>query len=108
MKIYIGGAHQGQAELAAHENPGADLIRDFHIMVRQWLETGKDPGKCAEDLMAAKGNAVVVSDELGSGIVPMAPFDRAWREAHGRTMCRLSQFSESVTRVTCGIGVRIK
>ena len=108
MKIYIGGAHQGQAELAAQENPEAEIVHDFHIAVREWLEAGKEPSRCVEALMATKSDAVIVSNELGSGIVPMAPFDRAWREAHGRAMCRLSQFSQSVTRVTCGIGVRIK
>jgi adenosyl cobinamide kinase/adenosyl cobinamide phosphate guanylyltransferase len=40
--------------------------------------------------------------------VPVDRNDRAWREAAGRALCVLAQKSESVTRVICGIGVRIK
>ena len=34
--------------------------------------------------------------------------ERAFREAVGRALCVLAQASCSVTRVVCGIGVRIK
>jgi len=108
MKVYVGGAHQGQAELAAREHPGAELVPDFHLVVREILEAGGDPAAYARALIESKPDAVIVSDELGSGIVPMEPIDRAWREAHGRAMCLICQHAESVTRAVCGIGVRIK
>ena len=34
MKLYIGGAYQGQAELAQEENPEVPLYRDFHETIR--------------------------------------------------------------------------
>ena len=33
MKLYIGGAFQGQAALARTQNPDAVIIEDFHLTV---------------------------------------------------------------------------
>ena len=44
MKLYIGGAYQGQTELAQEENPGILLYRDFHETIRQAVLTDdQDP-----------------------------------------------------------------
>lgn len=104
MKLYVGGAHQGQLEQAERENPGAHLVRGFHEIVRGL----DDPAGFVDALMRDHPDAVVVSDEIGSGVVPMLSADRAWRENVGRGLCRIAQASESVTRVVCGIGTRIK
>ena len=34
--------------------------------------------------------------------------ERIYREAVGRTMCMAASMAESVTRIVCGIGMRIK
>lgn len=105
MKLYIGGAHQGQEELARRENPGAEIVPDFHLLLKDYAG---DPRTFAEDFHRRHPNAVVTADETGCGIVPIGQQDRAWREASGRALCMLAQKSEAVTRVICGIGVRIK
>ena len=105
MKLYIGGAHQGQEELARRENPGVEIIPDFHILLKGFQG---DPHAFAEDFFREHSNAVVVADETGCGVVPIEQNDRAWREAAGRALCVLAQKAETVTRVICGIGVRIK
>lgn len=105
MKLYIGGAYQGQAELARRENPGAELIENFHLLLRNG--TG-DPRSFAEEFFTRHPDAVVTADEVGCGVVPVDAADRAWREAVGRALCVLAQRADQVTRVICGIGVRIK
>lgn len=105
MKLYIGGAYQGQAELARRENPDAELIADFHLFLRDKTE---DPRAFAEEFFARHPSAVVTANEVGCGVVPVDAADRAWREAVGRALCVLAQRAEQVTRVMCGIGVRIK
>lgn len=105
MKLYIGGAYQGQAELARQENPNARLIVDFHRLMKDFAG---DPLAFAEDFFEKNADAVVVCDEIGCGVVPLSPEDRAWRENVGRAMCLLAQKSEQVTRVCCGLGVKIK
>lgn len=108
MKLYIGGAWQGQAELAREENPGAEILFDFHEAVRDALGRGEDPREFARRVCEEKPDAVVVADEVGSGVVPMDAGDRAFREAVGRALCLIAQHSRQVTRAVCGIGVRIK
>ncbi len=105
MKLYIGGAYQGQAELARRENPNAELIADFHLLLRD--VTG-DPRSFAEEFFTQHPDAVVTADEVGCGVVPVDAANRAWREAVGRALCVLAQRADQVTRVICGIGVRIK
>ena len=109
MKLYVGGVCQGQAELAHLENPNGDYYNDFHETIRKAvLQDGADPRVFARDFCENHPNAIVIANEVGAGVVPMAAEDRAFREAVGRALCVIAQFSEQVTRCTCGIGVRIK
>ena len=105
MKLYIGGAYQGQEELARQENSGAEIIPDFHLLLKGF---DGDSRMFAEDFCREYPDAVVITDEIGCGVVPMDRNDRIWREAAGRALCVIAQKAETVIRVTCGIGVRIK
>jgi len=104
----VGGAWQGQMELAAQENPGAEVFADFHETIREAKLRGEDPREFARAFCDAHPDAVVAANEVGAGVVPVSADDRGFREAVGRALCIVAQRSESVTRVVCGIGVRIK
>ena len=107
MKLYIGGLCQGQEALARRENPGAALLTEFHTVIRE-LAAGEDTQAYAQRLCAEQPELVVVSDEVGSGVVPISKEERLWREAVGRALCVVAEHAESVMRVMCGIGVRLK
>ena len=51
---------------------------------------------------------VVCCCEVGMGVVPMDPAERAWREAVGRTCAMLATRATKVVRMVCGIPVVIK
>ena len=51
---------------------------------------------------------VVTCCEVGNGIVPLNPGERAWREQVGRTLNILSERADSVVRMVCGIPVTLK
>ena len=108
MKLYIGGTGQGQLEMARSENPGAELIPDFHLRIRRLVENRQDLSAFLEDFCRQHPDSVVISDEIGCGIVPMDPLEREWRQMTGRALCRIAGQSDQVTRVICGIGQRIK
>ncbi len=108
MKLYVGGAWQGQEELARAENPGAEIWADFQETIREVLSRGEDPREFAREFCRTQQDAVVVANEVGAGVVPMEAGDRAFREAVGRALCIIAQQADSVTRSVCGIGVRIK
>ena len=109
MKLYIGGVYQGQEKLARQENPDGELFERFHETIREKVQQeGQDAPAFAEKFCREHPDAVVVSDEVGSGVVPMEAEDRAFREAVGRVLCVIARNAEQVTRCVCGIGVRIK
>jgi hypothetical protein len=118
MRLYIGGSFQGQAELALSETGrvplevtrteamAAPAIDRFHELIR-----GLSPVESrafASELIEKNPDVVVVCDEVGMGVVPLEPEGRLWREAVGAAMCLLAEHAERVTRVVCGIPVRIK
>ena len=78
MILIIGGAYQGKFEYAkANFKEGHQIINNFHKYVRKTMQQGGDPELEAKQLMnkaVLAGNAdklVLVSDEVGSGIVPI-------------------------------------
>ena len=62
----------------------------------------------AEELAKKNPEVILISNELGYGVVPVDPFDRQYREAVGRTCEKLAAFAEEVHRVVCGLGLVIK
>lgn len=109
MKLYIGGAWQGQEELARQENPSAEIFPDFHETVRKAvLIDGLDPRTFAEQFSREHPDAVVTANEIGAGVIPMAAEDRVYREAVGRALCVIAGKAEQVIRCVCGIGITIK
>lgn len=62
----------------------------------------------AAELAKRNPQILVVSNELGCGVVPLDRTDRLWRELTGRICTCLAQQADEVVRVTCGIGLRLK
>lgn len=125
MKMVIGGANQGQLEWAKEqykiekwldgtscaldEIDNCDGIYDFHQYIFRVLKEDKEgAGTLAKRIISNNPGTVIVSDEIGYGLVPVDNFDRMYREKTGRICTELAAFSEEVTRVVMGIGVRIK
>ena len=109
MKLYIGGAYQGQDELARQENSDVQIFERFHETIREAvLKKGEEALAFAEQFCREHPEAVVIANEVGAGVVPLAAEDRAFREAAGRALCVIAGRAEQVTRCVCGIGVRIK
>lgn len=120
IKLYIGGAGHGQAELAEKETGKkpvqctpeealkAPAINNFHLITKQVLADGGSPQKFARKLVKENPDAVICSDEIGCGIHPLAQEERIWREETGRALCILAEWAGTVTRVYYGIGQRIK
>lgn len=124
MELIIGGAFQGKGDYAKKEHPqitwrqGGELdeagvlqaegILNFQDFIRKELEAGHDAADLAEKIIKENPKVVLVSQEVGYGVVPVDAFDRAYREAVGRVCTKLAAGSGKVTRVVCGIGTVIK
>ena len=59
-----------------------------------------DLEELAEQLSAYE---IVVASEVGGGVVPVEPAERAAREAAGRLACLLARRADTVVRVICGL-----
>ncbi len=135
MEMIIGGAFQGKLEYARRQYPGrefldgkecslemikeAEGVYDFQEWIRkemkEELETGKSlreskeqVQKKAQELIRENPDLIIISNEIGYGIVPLDAFDREFREATGRICTCLAENASRVTRVIMGIGTVIK
>ena len=109
MELIIGGAYQGKLEYALKHYglTGADVFdcRDFSF------EGGTKPDfskKIIYHFEALPEDAVIISDDIFCGVVPIDTEIRAWREECGRTLTAIAARSSSVTRIFCGLPARIK
>lgn len=59
-------------------------------------------------LSTAPGPVVVVSNELGQGIVPADPFTRRFRDAHGKLNQRIAAMADLVVFVVAGLPMVLK
>lgn len=124
MKLIIGGAFQGKKAFAEALCPGISFIDGaeckaedifhcggvyhFHEYIRNRLAQGEDCTALGEELIRKNPALVVVTNELGCGVVPIDAFDREYRERTGRVCTVLASASEEVYRVICGVGLRIR
>lgn len=71
--------------------------------------TSKEAFSCLIDCLVNNiPERIVITDEIGYGVVPVEASLRAWREETGRLCCELAAQAEEVWRVCCGIGQRLK
>lgn len=108
MILIIGGANQGKTQFAI-DNFGDNykIENHYYLKVKEQLINDTDPIKAAESL-GEKDNLIIITNEIGCGLVPVDAFERKYRETNGRVNCFLAEKAEQVIRVFCGIGTKIK
>ena len=124
MILVTGGCFQGKTAYACEkfgieENDAVDgmtcpmeeimhakLLYHFHEYIRRLMEDEKEFS--LETLLEKNPDMILVTNELGYGVVPVDRFDRAYREKTGRICCQIAKAATEVHRVVCGIGTVIK
>ena len=84
------------------------MIYHFHEYIKRRMQEGLPYKEMAGDLIRRNPDLVIVTNELGYGVVPVDAFDRQYREDVSRLCCELAAASDQVWRVCCGIGTCIK
>lgn len=124
MILIVGGAYQGKLAYAKERCPGIQWIDGavcaeeeiydcggiyhFHAYIERLMKKNIPVRQLAGALADENPDIVIVSDEIGYGIVPVDAFDREYRETVGRICTELAVYSDKVYRVVCGIGVPVK
>ena len=102
MILVVGGMASGKRTFARGLGfPEEDMAFDVHGRLRDGADAGALLGELSE-------KAVITCAEVGNGIVPLDPGERAWREAVGRLSCALAERADAVVRMVCGIPVVLK
>ncbi|MGN0349315.1 MAG: bifunctional adenosylcobinamide kinase/adenosylcobinamide-phosphate guanylyltransferase [Roseburia sp.] len=87
---------------------GSVVINHFHVWVKRRIAEGGHPDEEVLWLINHIPDCIIISDEIGNGIVPVDALEREYRERTGRILVELAARAEEVERVICGIGQRIK
>lgn len=118
MDLIIGGAYQGKlsyacktfgltdADICDCREENGDLTRrclyHYEEYVRRCIREGRPIAP------PERADAVIVADDIFCGVVSVDPEERLWREECGRALTALSLRSESVTRLFCGLPLRLR
>lgn len=130
MRLVIGGYAQGKLRYAVNrygperescdiwdgeipdrieKTEGRTVILDhFHNWVKGRILQGGCPEEEIRTFIDQCPRCVIISDEIGNGIVPTEAVEREYRERTGRILVELAERAEEVVRVICGIGQKIK
>lgn len=89
------------------------LILNFHEYIRRFSvcppeEAREKMGQFVDALIEKNPNAVITVDEIGSGIVPLSPEDRLWRDLEGEAIQKLAREAAEVYRVIGGLPQPLK
>ena len=112
MILIIGGAGQGKLDYVLQKTgyapdqvahtPEEARSKPVFDGLEQWPHL--DEGA----LLSVNPDLILICDEVGCGVVPVDPAQRAWREDVGRLCCRLAQRAERVERIFCGLPMTLK
>ncbi len=114
MILVVGGMASGKKEyvtgqLGYQPHQLADGVLDACPVVYNLQNLVKiNPQNSLDLLPILLQKEVVVCNEVGSGVIPLATQDVLWREATGRLCNALAENAEKVVRLVSGIPVVLK
>ena len=124
MILVIGGVHAGKTEfvkncfklsdteiLEASETENfqnAKCLRNYHILIKKLCNENADFLEFTKRLIQENPDCIIITNEIGCGIVSIDQSERLWREACGKSACLLAEHAEKVIRMICGIPTVIK
>lgn len=111
------GLAEAPLELAVavreHAGDGVTLLVDcLTLWISNLMQAGRDVEADTEALVAvldaAPGRVVLVSNEVGLGLVPETALGRAFRDAQGRLNRRMAATADHVEFVAAGLPLLLK
>lgn len=98
-----------EKQLAKAESLGQKIVvSHFHLWIRDQLLQKKDPEPIIMAFLQKEPDCILISDEIGNGIVPIDAFERQYREKTGRILIEEAKKADKVVRVICGVGQILK
>lgn len=91
-----------------NEYSGEKIIYHMEEVVSEWILSEMDYQDEVKNFVESHDKCIIISQEMGCGLVPVDEYERKWREISGRVNNILAEKSSEVYRVCCGIGLKIK
>lgn len=124
MKLVIGGFAQGKLDyvlekyqlkmeqvwegiLPEEAQETTMVIHNLQLWVRERIQK-EESLDAIWTFLDKHPDVILICNEIGNGVVPMDALERAYRESTGRLLIKLADQAESVERVVCGIGQKLK
>lgn len=126
MHLIIGGAYQGKLDIAKNKFGFTDdqvfvctdktekidfskkCIYHAEQFVLNCTRNSIEAAQYFKDHKEEWRDSIIICEDIFCGVVPIDDELRAWREMTGRLSIYLSNESESVTRVFCGLEQKLK
>lgn len=129
MILITGGAFQGKTAFAKEQFSLRDgdfaygdscpltgfgdkaALSALHLLVKRMLKAGLTEKQIEESVLNGLSNGncrIILTDEIGCGVVPLDKEDRAWRECVGRLCCKLAELADTVVLLQCGLPTLLK
>ena len=121
MILITGGSYQGKLDYAKARFGltdddicvgGIDFSKKCLAYIDRYaleaVKGGHEPADAFREHIDALKDKIIITTDISSGIVPMDPELRAWREACGRMNSYLAGQADEVWRLFCGIPQRLK
>ena len=126
MILIFGGAYQGKLDYALEKfgysesdvfrcddettamPAGKSVIYELDKWILALIKANTDSDMSIKSFIDNNSDAVVIANDISSGIVPLDPIMRKWREAVGRALAEIARESDEAIRLFCGIPTRIK
>jgi adenosyl cobinamide kinase/adenosyl cobinamide phosphate guanylyltransferase len=87
---------------------GTIVINNLNHWIKLQIKNNSNPEDKITNFINNYPDCIIISDEIGNGIVPIDKFEREYRERTGRMQIELARKATEVERVICGIGQKIK
>jgi len=126
MHLIFGGYAQGRLSYALktyHKNRadvfdcaaqplsdwnGQTVLYHLESLVSQALQQNKAPLTLLQEAIPNWLDCILITQEVGCGLVPISAEDRQWREAVGRMNAQLAAQAETVERIFCGLSMQLR
>ncbi len=108
MVLIIGGMSQGKTEFAKTFKD-YKILDDLHEIIREKMKSEMSKDEIRNDIFKMiNEKTVIVSNEIGCGIIPIDAFEREYRDFCGEILIDIARKSDKVYRVVAGIPEEVK
>ena len=120
MILIIGGAYQGKldfaketygltdAEICTCDSGEIDFSKRCIYKIEAFTAHTEDPIGYFEAHRWEWTDSILILQDIFCGVVPMGAENRAWRQRTGRLAQYLSREAQQVSRIFCGLELKLK